>query len=128
MADPLPSPPSYTTEFVIIDEAHERTIPTDLLLALLKGTLPLLSDLKVGFEDGFSKGPSTWPQLRTPEAPRCSNLLGSSSPPRPKSLQSQSSLSSEETAWPSSMSLATVVEGIRPPTFVPLATAVVLIC
>ncbi|EWY89205.1 hypothetical protein FOYG_10130 [Fusarium oxysporum NRRL 32931] len=32
---------------VIIDEAHERTIPTDLLLALLKRALPLFSDLKV---------------------------------------------------------------------------------
>ncbi|EXK98192.1 hypothetical protein FOQG_01172 [Fusarium oxysporum f. sp. raphani 54005] len=32
---------------VIIDEAHERTIPTDLLLALLKRALPLFPDLKV---------------------------------------------------------------------------------
>ncbi|KNB15217.1 hypothetical protein FOXG_21279 [Fusarium oxysporum f. sp. lycopersici 4287] len=66
MAYPLPYPPSYTTEFVIIDEAHERTIPTDLLLALLKGALPLLSDLKVGFEDGFSKGPPTLAAAENP--------------------------------------------------------------
>ncbi|KAF5619516.1 ATP-binding protein PRP16 [Fusarium sp. NRRL 52700] len=32
---------------IIIDEAHERTIPTDLLLALLKRALPLLPDLKI---------------------------------------------------------------------------------
>ncbi|KAF5658118.1 ATP-binding protein PRP16 [Fusarium circinatum] len=32
---------------VIVDEAHERTIPTDLLLAQLKRALPLLPDLKV---------------------------------------------------------------------------------
>ncbi|KAI1037922.1 hypothetical protein LB505_001459 [Fusarium chuoi] len=32
---------------VIVDEAHERTIPTDLLLALLKRALPLFPDLKL---------------------------------------------------------------------------------
>jgi HrpA-like RNA helicase len=42
-----PAPPSYTTESAIIDEAHERTIPTNLLLALLKGALPLFPDLKI---------------------------------------------------------------------------------
>ncbi|KAF5595243.1 ATP-binding protein PRP16 [Fusarium pseudocircinatum] len=32
---------------VIVDEAHERTIPTDLLLALLKRALPIFPDLKI---------------------------------------------------------------------------------